>query len=407
MKQDRQVEVLNKALRLIQANTTEMGGQTFTVPVDVYLSQSRLEEERDHLFRRLPLVVGFSSQVAKPGDFFTADLIGVPIIVLRSQDGKLNAFLNVCRHRGAKVVEAASGSDKKILVCPFHGWSYDDHGNLRSATCPTGFPDLDKSNLGLVPLAVAERLGLVFVLHKPNMTFDIDDYLSPLFSDLESFGLDDFVVMNPSTRLRKLNWKLQMDTSHENYHFSYLHSNTAGSAYFNNISMFDCAKPHARIFLPQRSILKLMKINCESWRIQDHCAVFYSIFPNTGLVFFGGYAHVLSTFPVDNDTSILQGGMLVPGGPVSEEHALLRKFHYDSYWSTMEEDISVGESMQAALRSGANSHFLFGRHEHVAGAFHETVEEILSGTWTPVLKGKEAAIEETESAEEARSTLSA
>jgi nitrite reductase/ring-hydroxylating ferredoxin subunit len=103
--------------------TTDAEPAPTFVPVDAYADEST------RLFRELPLVVGHVSQLAAPGDFFTHDATGVPLLVVRGDDGELRAFLNVCRHRGTRVEPAACGT-RKAFVCPYHAWSYGCDGAL-------------------------------------------------------------------------------------------------------------------------------------------------------------------------------------------------------------------------------------------------------------------------------------
>lgn len=377
MRKQLQIQLIQKAIELVESRKTEMGDEYSRNPVDIYTSPERFEKERDTLFRQFPLVVGFSSQVTKPGDYFTHDHTGIPILVVRDKDAQLHAMINVCRHRGAKLVSETSGEGKRHLVCPFHGWCYKNNGSLLAVTHPAGFPGLDKNEFGLVKLPVAERYGMVFVQPAPGPDFDIDAYLGPLFEDLGHFGFADYVMYKPSVRTKKFNWKLQMDTSHENYHFRYLHKETAGPAYFDNVSYSDYAKPHSRNLAPQKSLLRLVGTDPNTWNISDHIGILYSIFPNTGLYAFGGFAHVLSTFPVDETTSTLVGAMLVPKNFDSNEACSYMELHYESYWRTMTEDIDAAVDMQAMIRSGANKEFTFATFEGVLTKFHRAVNEAI------------------------------
>jgi phenylpropionate dioxygenase-like ring-hydroxylating dioxygenase large terminal subunit len=378
MKHSLQVELIKKALRLIQLRQTDMAGEMMSTPVENYFSAEHLRREQEILFRRFPLVVGFSSQVAKAGDFFTHGLTGVPILVARDQEGGLNAFLNVCRHRNAQLATEPCGSGKSHFVCPYHGWSYNIDGKLRGMTYPAGFPGLDKEAHGLVRLAVAERYGMVFVLPTPGLTFDIDEFLGPLMVDLETLGLSNHVLMETRTYHRRMNWKLQVDAALETYHFHYLHEGTL-EGYYPNIGVLDWAKPHARIVVPKRSMLKLLGTDPATWNLPENSALLYSIFPNVGVFVGGGNAHVLCTFPVDADTTILYGGMLVPSGAADERTVELRKFYHDHYWRSQTEDMVIAESVQVSLRSGANKELLFGRQEYLVGRFHAAMKDALNG----------------------------
>jgi phenylpropionate dioxygenase-like ring-hydroxylating dioxygenase large terminal subunit len=380
MKQCDQTELIKRALALIESHQADMADASSRVPLEHYTSPDHLERERRALFRKFPLVVGFSSQVANAGDFFTHDYSEIPILVNRDQSGKLNAFVNTCRHRGARVQVERSGTGATGFNCPYHGWSYDDQGKLRGTPCHVGFPELDKEQNGLVRLPVAERYGMVFVTLTPDEEFDIDDYLGPLAEDLGSFGLDDYVLAEERTYHRNMNWKLQVDAALETYHFGYLHAKTSSAGYFSNIALYDYAEPHARITVPKRTISKLSGTEPQTGNLLEHASLLYTIFPNTAVFLAGGNAHVLCTFPKTIDSSILHGGMLVRPGAQNER---VREFYHDHYWKVQEEDMVIAESVQSTLRSGVNTSLLFGRHEMLGGKFHQAIDDALAGKLIP------------------------
>src|SRR5690349_17097846 len=107
-----QVRLLAAARALVAAGRTDLSMPGGAIPVDRYTDPLRLQRERDALFRSLPILVGFGSQVRAPGDWFTHDATGVPILCVRGADGRLRAFLNVCRHRGARLAVAATGAGR-------------------------------------------------------------------------------------------------------------------------------------------------------------------------------------------------------------------------------------------------------------------------------------------------------
>src|SRR5687768_975058 len=138
---------------------TTAGGRT--IPFDWYSDPAVLRLERERIFRRTWQYAGRADQVAEPGAFFTGDLGGVPIVVLRDKDGRLRAFLNVCRHRGSLVCEGEG--KRETLQCPYHAWTYGLDGSLRAAPRSDREPGFDKSELGLVPVSVEAWGPFVFV----------------------------------------------------------------------------------------------------------------------------------------------------------------------------------------------------------------------------------------------------
>jgi phenylpropionate dioxygenase-like ring-hydroxylating dioxygenase large terminal subunit len=378
MQHDEQIRILQQARALTAAGCTDVSQPGHRVPVEHYTDPRRLEAERRLLFRSLPLLVGFSSQARDAGDWFTHDHAGVPILCARAEDGVLRAFLNVCRHRGARLVHGRSGREQPAFACGFHGWTYGCDGALRKVPVAEQFDGLDCAASGLVELPLAERHGLVFVVPTPGAALDIDGYLGPLVAELGSFGVGDFVLTSPVTQTRRLNWKLHMDATQEVYHLPYLHAETAGSGYFRNCSILTHRAPHGRMVMPFPSAKELRDEDQAAWRLLDHAAVVYALFPNTTLLLHMGYVQLLSIFPIDADTSIAHAAMLVPPGAVDYAEVHKRKRHHETYWATMEEDLAVCEQMQANMRTGANRALRLGRAEALVGAFHRTVDAMLA-----------------------------
>jgi carnitine monooxygenase subunit len=90
------------------------------------------------------------SDVPHAGDWYALDYVGESVIVVRGADAQLRAFTNVCRHRGSRLVDGASGCAKN-LVCPYHAWTYDLDGRLTGVPDSASYPTLDKAKAGLVP----------------------------------------------------------------------------------------------------------------------------------------------------------------------------------------------------------------------------------------------------------------
>src|SRR5207247_2440508 len=153
--------------------------QVWGTPDQVYeriCEHERLALEKRVLFRAYPLLVGLSCRVAAPGDWLTDDDSGMPILVVRTGAGTLRAFANVCRHRGARVVDGC-GSGKRALSCPYHGWTYGLDGRLIDVPGEEGFAGLSREEHSLRPLPVVEKYGLVWVRPAPTApeaTIDID-----------------------------------------------------------------------------------------------------------------------------------------------------------------------------------------------------------------------------------------
>ena len=106
---------------------------------DVYTDPELFALEQEHLFRNTWIYLGHDSQVPKPGDFYTADIAGRPLLMLRGGDGVLRVLYNRCAHKGAKIVNAVTGNTGTVLRCPYHGWTYRADGGVRTIPLKGGY----------------------------------------------------------------------------------------------------------------------------------------------------------------------------------------------------------------------------------------------------------------------------
>jgi choline monooxygenase len=152
--------------------------QARTIPAAWYHDPELYQAECERVFGDTWLAAGRADQVARPGSFFTCDVAGQPLVVVRDQEGVLRAFHNVCRHRAARVACEAEGQCSR-LRCRYHGWTYDLQGRLRGTPEFDGVEEFRKEDNGLPPVHVAAWGPIVWVhLGSPDST--IEAWTSPL-----------------------------------------------------------------------------------------------------------------------------------------------------------------------------------------------------------------------------------
>jgi phenylpropionate dioxygenase-like ring-hydroxylating dioxygenase large terminal subunit len=137
-----------------------------TLPWDWYVSPEVLRAEQEEIFRRAWHYAGPAEWVAEPGERFPCHAGDVPLVVVRDRDATLRAFVNVCRHRGSVVV--SERGRRETLQCPYHAWTYDLDGQLRTAPRSEREGSFDAAELGLVPAGVSEWGPFVFVNADPD-----------------------------------------------------------------------------------------------------------------------------------------------------------------------------------------------------------------------------------------------
>lgn len=197
-----------------------------TPPAAWYLRREFLELETRAVFRRTWQAVGRMDQVARPGDYFTGNLVGEPFVVLRDGEGLLRAFVNVCCHHAAEV--AAGEGFCQSLVCPYHGWTYDLTGRLRSAPKMGRVENFDVSAMGLKPLAVEAWGPLVFLHLDPDPRPPEAEW-PELHARLAASGFERLRFVARRTYEVACNWKVFVDNYLDGgYHVGHLHRGLAG-----------------------------------------------------------------------------------------------------------------------------------------------------------------------------------
>src|SRR5215471_11542077 len=136
--------------------------QAHTIPSCWYTDARIAELERQNVFSGTWQAVARVEQLLSPGQFVTVELAGEPLVIVRSNDGQLHAFYNVCRHHAAAVVTEPQGT-ASIFRCPYHGWSYGLDGALKGAPEFEGVSGFDRGKNGLLPVGVEGWEQFVFV----------------------------------------------------------------------------------------------------------------------------------------------------------------------------------------------------------------------------------------------------
>ena len=378
-----QVAQLERLLGLVRTNTRDDAPGLSHAPVGEYFDRARYDREVWLLFRRYPIVVAFSGQLRKPGDFVTHSDSGQPILVTRGTDGVLRAFLNVCRHRSASVETTACGAGKRAFVCPYHGWSYDLSGRLLGITDGAAFGEVDRAAHGLRGLAVAEKYGLVWVVPTAleagqDTALDIDAYLGPVGAELANWDMTGWEVQASVPIRSRLNWKLMVDTFLEQYHFRYAHAGSVYAAFLDNIVTFERMDRHMRAIAAKRNLSEVEKQPQDAWRVLDHAVVLYQLFPNTVLIYDRDLCNVFATFPLSTEESVLHLAVLADPQARAKKPDEYWNRHFEIVQKALGEDFAIAEGVQRNFHSGANERQTFGKFEKALGWYHGEIDRALS-----------------------------
>lgn len=190
------------------------------VPRELYLSEELYAEELDRIFRRSWLLAGHESQLRDPGQYVTVESGDESVIVTRTNGGTLAAFTNVCRHRGARLVDAGCGLARRF-VCPYHQWTYRLDGTLTGA--PRMPADFDPARHPLPTVRVEVWQGLVFVNLSDSPTESPAELLGTGTELMRTFDIANTRIAHTITYEIAANWKIVWENAQECYHCSANH----------------------------------------------------------------------------------------------------------------------------------------------------------------------------------------
>ena len=383
MNRQRQIDLLKRLLHCIDTKTTALADAPWHNDVSVYADPQHLAREQQILFRQHPILMGFASEWAKPGAFRTDEYTGVPILVVRGRDGRLRAFLNVCRHRGAKVAQGCG--EARAFSCPYHAWTYDLSGKVIGIPDERCFPNVRNERPSLTELPLCEKYGLVWVIPTPAASgstgFDIEPWLGGLGSELASYGFDCWVFYDRRVIPETMNWKILVDTFHEGYHIGFLHRQSLGSILHGNVADFEAFGHNHRLTFPRKKLERLKNEPEDSWDLMWNTTLIYLLFPNTVLMLQGDHVELSRIFPCEDrvDRAVMELALYIPRAPTTQEE----RTHWDKNMQLVldvvrGEDFPAGRSIQIGLTSGAQTHTVFGRNEPAMIHYHQSMQAALS-----------------------------
>lgn len=360
-------ELIEHIFELIDHDTTDMGDEVWREPVTHYSAQSRFEAEI-RLMRRIPIAFCPVAALPDPGSYVARTSAGVPVVVVRDLEGEIRAFRNACRHRGMQLADGAGCT--KIFRCTYHGWAYRLDGRLEYVPDEHGFPDLDKSTHGLVPLHnVQVAGGLVFITQDEPIGDGALESLPELLSP-------DQVVFDTSERVDPVNWKLQAEGTLEGYHIKHTHPESFYPYGFDNLNVIETQGPNARVCFPFRRIEKLREVPVAERSLGRNVTLVNHIFPAASVTRLSDH-YTLSFAEPESPFSTrfynYKMSMPTPDGKAPDRGSLDRAKKDAAFLADtgLKEDAKVIADIQAAIDSGANTHYTFGRFESAIVHLHK------------------------------------
>jgi phenylpropionate dioxygenase-like ring-hydroxylating dioxygenase large terminal subunit len=207
-----------------------------TLPPWAYTSQEFYEREVERIFMKVWNFLGRADHIPNPGDYFTLNFAGVPLIIARDRAGGLRAFVNSCRHRGTILVEGDGNC--RAFKCPYHSWAYSLEGELLGAPEMERTLNFDSSNSPLLAVRLETWAGFLFINFDPNAE-PLTDYLGDLPDNLAGHTASDLVCVRRKAYDLNCNWKLFAENAKESYHIATVHRKTINQYASADVAKYD------------------------------------------------------------------------------------------------------------------------------------------------------------------------
>jgi len=354
------------ALRTSNPETTNRSFEP--LPPRAYTSQDWFDREQEMIFNRCWQFAGMVEDLPAPRSYLCTTVGRHPLVVLRGEDGELRAFHNICRHRGAQLLEG-QGTLRSAIVCPYHSWTYAPDGRLKGVPQKQFFPGLRKDTLGLKPAACQVWNNLIFV-HPDPAAEPLEDWLGGFPEKAGPHRIEELVEVWRQRYEIAANWKIVVENYLDGYHLWHLHSKSLGDYLDYGHLTWEFVGQHWVSYLPLADPDRV-----DYWQFppiasvpkSQRSAFSHLLFPNLGIVADGESWSILQILPLAPDKTVVDLRVLADRSvkPGSLGKAVLNfvravtpkaRTATLSNWKTgdiMEEDIVACEAIQLAIGSPA------------------------------------------------------
>jgi glycine betaine catabolism A len=281
-----------------------------TLPQRYFVSPEVFAEEQEKIFSTQWVLAGLQSQIAKPGDYFAAEVAGESLIVVRDKGGEVRSFYNVCRHRGTRLREDQNGH-MSAIQCPYHAWTYALDGRLIGAPHMDDVAGFDKAEHSLHPVNLGLWEGFILV-NLADSPAPLEEWFAPLAGKFSYWNLPKLRSAKRIEYDVRANWKLIFENYSECYHCPGVHPTLAKLTPYDSAENDLCEGPFLGGFMPitkgksltmsgNACALPVGDINAEDF----HRVFYYSIFPNMLLSMHPDYVMVHQLWPQSPERTLI------------------------------------------------------------------------------------------------------
>jgi choline monooxygenase len=334
------------------------------LPAPFYIDADAAAQETRHVFNRSWQLVAHAAQLSEPGDHVVDEIAGVPIVLMRGDDGTLRGFHNVCRHRAGPLAWC-NGRGARALRCRYHGWTYTLDGQLRSAPEMDSAQDFDPAQVQLPRIAVDTWQGQVFAALAPETS--LADLLDGIVARLQGHDLSALVYSHRDSYEIGCNWKIYVDNYLEGYHVPHIHPELNRLLDYRSYRT-EVAKWHSLQWSPLE--------NSGNFYGQGD-ALYYFIWPNTMLNILPGRLQTNRVVALAPDRCRVDFDYYYPVQPdTAEQQRRVQDQQFSN--AVQQEDVDICLAVQRRLASGS---YLAGRlcPRRESGVHH--FHELLRRAW--------------------------
>jgi len=380
MRRDKQLDLMRRLIRHMDEGTTATTEAVFRNDMSCYNDPERHATERRLFFRKMPVVMAMSARIREPGDYYCDTIDGVPLVLVRGRDGIARCFVNICRHRGARLVEG-EGCGVKMFSCPYHAWTYNLDGSLKGIPDARSFEGMDKDSHGLKEIPATEEYGVIWVGPIDTTVAPPASPAGTLGEDLAEWGFENYHFFDSIRIERRMNWKFVLDTFMETYHISALHKATIDPIIHSNLTTFDAFGDHHRMVIARKTFDELRQVPEEQVNLIPYIGFVYGLFAGGALIIQGSMqAELWRVSPAGNDPTraVVELSMSVPEKPQTEKAEKFWRKNFELALRTVEsEDFPLGALIQENVDSGMQQHVYYGRNEPTLAHFHGRIRHHL------------------------------
>jgi choline monooxygenase len=346
--------------------------RAWSLPASFYIDPDAAVLEQGKIFSKAWQVIGHGHQLANPGDYFTAELHGEPLLLVRGGGGELRGFYNVCRHRAGPPAEGCGS--RKLFRCGYHGWTYGLDGSLIRAPEFEGQSGFSAESFALIPVRVEQWFNLIFANLDPA-ALPLVKSLGSLPKQVERFDFAGMKLFQRRTYEMKCNWKTYVENYLEGYHLPSVHPGLNRELDYGSYTVEPYAR-HVRQFSPIRGAQPGDPVPRRYQETREDLTTdYFWIFPNWMLNCYPDNVSLNIVLPLGTERSVAIFEWYLPEKDLSSTAASDSVEFSDQI---QVEDVAICETVQKNLHSRSYQRGRYSlKQEKGVHAFHRMYAEAM------------------------------